>query len=97
MPEEVDPVSTLATAAERLIEERRAMAVTIALGYRRRRTDDIHTSETRDAFIAIQSLIEAIDRALTHEKLIMSRQPASFAVPVSETAPSTTPRLDSRQ
>jgi len=97
MPEEVDPVSTLATAAERLIEERRAMAVTIALGYRRRRTDDIHTSETRDAFIAIQSLIEAIDRALTHEKLIMSRKPVSFAVPVVEAAPSVTHRHDSRQ
>jgi len=73
------------------------MAVTIALGYRRRRTDDIHTNETRDGFIALQSLIEAIDRALAHEKLIMSRPPASFAVPVSETAPSMAPSLDGRQ
>ena len=97
MAEEVDPVNTLSAALEKLVEERRAMAVMIALGYRRRRTDDIHTNETRDAFIATQSLIEAIDRALAHEKQIMNRSPASFAVPVSETAPSMAPCLDSRQ
>jgi hypothetical protein len=71
MTEQVDPIKTLTTAREKLVEERRGLAVTIALGYRRRRTDDPHTNETRVAFIDAQNLIEAIDRAIAHEKRIM--------------------------
>lgn len=51
MAEEIDPTKALMTAKEKLVDERRALAVAIALGYRRRRTDDPHTNETREAFI----------------------------------------------
>jgi hypothetical protein len=97
MAEEADPTKTLATAREKLIEERRALAVAIALGYRRRRTDDPQANEARTAFIDIQNLIEAIDRAIADEKVITSGRPASFVVPVLETALSADSRLDSRQ
>jgi hypothetical protein len=90
MAEDIDPTKTLLTARERLIQERRALAVAIALGYRRRRTDDPQSNESRVAFIDVQNLIEAIDRAIEHEKFIVSGQPASFVVPILETAPSTT-------
>ena len=39
MVEAVNPTKTLATAKEKLIEERRMLAVAIALAYKRRRTD----------------------------------------------------------
>jgi hypothetical protein len=96
MADDVNPAKTLAAAKEKLIEERRALAVAIALGYRRRRTDDPHTNESRGAFIDVQNLIEAIDRAIVHENLLANGQPASFAVPVLETAPSVASCLDSR-
>jgi hypothetical protein len=95
MTEDINPTKTLATAREKLIEERRALAVAIALGYRRRRTDDPHTNESRTAFIEVQNFIEAIDRAIAHEKLIASGQPDSFVVPALETSPSTASCLDS--
>jgi len=97
MAEDVNPTKTLASAKEKLIEERRALAVTIALGYRRRRTDDPQINETRVAFIDVQNLIEAIDRAIAHEKLIANGQPTSFVVSALETAPSAASCLDSRQ
>lgn len=52
----------------KLVQERRALAEAMALGYRRRRTDDSHTNEMREAFIGVQATIEAIDRAIAHEK-----------------------------
>lgn len=95
MTEDINPTKTLATAREKLIEERRALAVAIALGYRRRRTDDPHTNESRTAFIEVQNFIEAVDRAIAHEKSIASGQLDSFVVPALETAPSAAPCLDS--
>jgi len=89
MSDDADPIKTLATAKDRLIDERRALAIAIALGYRRRRTDDPHTHETRSAFIEVQNLIEAVDRAIAHEKLIPRDRPASLAVPAAETAAAT--------
>jgi hypothetical protein len=97
MAEEIDPARALATAKEKLIEERRSLAVAIALGYRRRRTDDPQANEARAAFIDLQNLIEAIDRAITHEKMIMNGRPASFVTPALETAPSATFASDKRQ
>ena len=82
MAEETDPVRTLLTAREKLVEERRALVVTIALGYRRRRTDDPHITETREAFIGIQSLIEAIDRAIAQEQQISTDEAKSFVTPL---------------
>ena len=93
MADDIDPTKTLLTAREKLIEERRALAVAIALGYRRRRTDDPQSNESRVAFIDVQNLIEAIDRAITHEKLIANGQPASAIVPTYETAPSAASEL----
>jgi hypothetical protein len=93
MAENIDPTKTLLTAREKLIEERRALAVTIALGCRRRRTDDAQSNESRMAFINAQNLIEAIDRAIAHEELLMGEQPTSFLAPRSPTAPSATSEL----
>ena len=97
MVEDVDPIKTLTTARERLVEERRALAVTIALGYRRRRTDEPHTNETRGAFIEIQNLIEAVDRAIVHENVVTSGKPELFANSVVENTSSATSYFDSRQ
>ncbi len=97
MADDVDPTKTLTTAREKLIEERRALAIAIALGYRRRRSDDPHTNESRGAFIDVQNLIEAMDRAIAHEKSIGSGRSASFAVAALDTAPSAASCLDGRQ
>jgi hypothetical protein len=97
MPDETDHVKTLTTAKSRLVEERRALAVAIALGYRRRRTDDSQTNDMREAFIGIQGTIEAIDRAIAHEKVIANSDPEPFAVPTLESDPLGAPRFDARQ
>jgi hypothetical protein len=81
MAEELDPLKTLTTAKEKLIEERRTLAITLAL--RRRRTDE-HINETGRSFINLQDLIEAIDRAIAHEKRITGEPPESFRVPILE-------------
>lgn len=86
MAEEFNPIKTLTVARDKLVEERRALASAIALGYRRRRTDEAHTNEMRGTFIAIQNTIEAIERAAEHEKMLRERMfanenPASFVVP----------------
>ena len=82
MSDGADPTKTLMTAREKLIEERRGLAVAIALGYRRRRTDDPQTNETREAFVGVQKLIEAVDRAIVHEKSIEGPLTASFAAAI---------------
>lgn len=97
MTEESDPTKTLATAKEKLIEERRGLAVAIALGYRRRRSDDPHTNEMREAFIDVQNLIEAMDRAIAHEKQIVSGRESSFVVPALENDPAAAAYSGSRQ
>jgi len=77
MTEESDPVRALISARDKLVEERRALAVAMALGYRRRRTDDGHSNnEMRQTFIDIQQMIEAVDRAIEHENAIKSEHPA---------------------
>jgi hypothetical protein len=86
MAEEFNPIKTLNVARDKLVEERRALASVIALGYRRRRTDETHTNEMRDTFIAVQNTIEAIERATEHEKMLHERMfadenPATFIVP----------------
>jgi hypothetical protein len=81
MAEELHHVRTLTAARDKLVEERRALAGAIALGYRRRRTDDSHANDMRETFIALQNLIEAIDRAIAHEKTFASENHESFVVP----------------
>jgi len=51
----------------------------------------------REAFIGIQNTIEAIERAIAHEKLITRGFPDSFVIPTLETGPSGASRLDERQ
>lgn len=97
MTDDVDPTKTLTTARDRLVDERRALAITIALGYRRRRTDDPQTNESREAFIDVQNLIEAIDRAIADEKLIGGRRAASSVVPAPQTALPAAARLEDGQ
>jgi hypothetical protein len=82
MAEELDPIKTLTSAKEKLIEERRELAVTLAL--RRRRIDDQATNETCRSFINLQELIEAIDRAIAHENGITSEQTESITVSALE-------------
>jgi len=96
MAEEIEPIKTLKSARDKLVEERRALSVAMALGYRRRRTDDVHASDMREAFIGIQNTIEAIDRAIVHEKLIATGQLDSLVVPRLEIDPSSTSLLDNR-
>jgi hypothetical protein len=81
MAEESHPIKTLTAARDRLVEERRSLAGAIALGYRRRRTDDVHTNDMRETFLGIQNTIEAIERAITHEKVLESGNPGSYEVP----------------
>jgi hypothetical protein len=84
MAKELDPIKTLTTAKEKLIEERRTLAIALAL--KRRRADD-QANEMCRSFINLQDMIEAIDRAIAHEKQIMSEQPESFGVAALEAAP----------
>ena len=81
MAEELHHVRNLTTARDKLVEERRALAGAIALGYRRRRTDDSHANDMRGTFIVLQNLIEAIERAVAHEKWLAGGNPASFVSP----------------
>lgn len=66
--DELDPIKGLMTARDTLVKERRSLAVALALGYRRRRTDDIHATEMRENFVGLQALIDAVERAISHER-----------------------------
>lgn len=87
MAEESNPINALTTARNKLVEERRALTVAMALGYGRRRPDNSQTNDMREAFIGIQNTIEAIDRAIAHEKLIANAPQESSLVPSLETLP----------
>jgi len=87
MAEESNPINALTTARNKLVEERRALAVAMALGYGRRRTDNSQTNDMREAFLNIQATIEAIERALVHEKSIANAPQESSLVPSLETLP----------
>ena len=67
MDTENEYVKNLSAAREGLIAERRALAGELAKPYER-----IKTSESREKFIAIQKVIESIDRALADETRIAS-------------------------
>jgi hypothetical protein len=97
MAEEIEPIKTLKAARDKLVEERRALSIAIALGYRRRRTDDSHTTDMREAFIGIQNTIEAIDRAIAHEKLIATEPPESMVARKLEIDLSNATQFDNRQ
>ena len=65
MDTENEYVKNFSAARERLIAERRALAGELVKPYER-----IETSESREKFIAIQKVIESIDRALADETRI---------------------------
>ena len=90
MNEQIDPVKTLKAARYKLVLERRGLAVAIALGHRRRRTDNPQSNEIRENFIFIQNTIEAIDRAVAHEQLIVDEPVETFTLPTSEPLPAFT-------
>jgi hypothetical protein len=97
MTQENEALKTLTAARDRLIDERRALAVAIALGYKRRRSDDSQTDNMRVAFVSIQNTIEAIDRAIGHEKFIASEQAEAYLVPTIEANSADASRFDNRQ
>lgn len=82
LAENIEALNTLNAARQMLVQERRALSVAMALGYRRR-TDDGHANGMREGFIGIQNTIEAIDRAIAHERLLAT-EPESSAVPEFE-------------
>jgi hypothetical protein len=77
--EELDPIKALKTARETLVKERRGLAIALALGYRRRRTDDLHATEMRENFVGLQTLIEAVERAISHEDRLSNEQAQTAA------------------
>jgi hypothetical protein len=87
MTEQIDPVKALKAARYKLVQERRGIAIAIALGHRRRRTDNPQTNEMRETFTFIQNTIEAIDRAIAHEQLIADEPVETFTLPALEPAP----------
>jgi hypothetical protein len=97
MAQEIEAIKTLTAARDKLAEERRALAVAMALGYRRRRSDDSHTDQMREAFIGIQNTIEAIDRAIADENLVARGETASFLASTLESSPAGASQIDSRQ
>jgi hypothetical protein len=97
MCDEIQHVKTLSTARNKIIEERRALAVAIALGYRRRRTDDSQTNDMRETFIGLQNLVEALERAITHENALASGDVETFVIPPPQPDATERLRLDNRQ
>ena len=87
MADHIDPVKTLKAARYKLVLERRGLAVAIALGHRRRRTDDPQTGEMRETFISLQTAIEAIERAIAHEQSIVDEPVETFVLPTPQPAP----------
>ena len=91
MAEKIEAINTLQAARQMFIEDRRALSVAMVLGHRRRRTDDVHANGMRESFIGIQNAIEAIDRAIAHERLLAIEPAVSSAVPEIETDTSIVP------
>jgi hypothetical protein len=65
MAEENVFIKKLIEAREHQIEQRRYVAAELAEGYKRD-----HTEKMREALISIQTTIEAIERAIQHEKIL---------------------------
>lgn len=63
MAKENEHIKKLIAAQEKAIEQRRVVADSLAKKYK-----GGHTEEMHERFISIQNTIEAIQRAITHEK-----------------------------
>jgi hypothetical protein len=65
MPQENEHIRKLISARDREVEQRRNIADALAQAYERGETERM-----REAFINIQNTIEAIERAIQHEKIL---------------------------
>ena len=58
-------VANLVAARDRLVEERRRLTTELDKPYERSRGHD--TEDVRGAFVRLQTVIDAVERAITHE------------------------------
>jgi hypothetical protein len=77
MAEENEHVQTLLAARDRMVKDRRELALALSDRYK-----GGHTENMRNAFIGVQDTIEAIERAIAHENYIESKKPAPFESPI---------------
>ena len=69
MAQENEHIRKLIEARHRQVEQRRTIADALAQPYERGETEGV-----RQAFIIIQSTIEAIERAMEHEEVLEGEQ-----------------------
>jgi len=82
-----DHVKQLAAARERLVADRRSLAVALAEPHQR-----THSENMRQTFLDVQATIEAIDRAIRDEEHMMNPgQQAGFTAPMSLVRPKDPP------
>ena len=65
MQQHNEHIANLAAARDRLVEERRGLATELDKPYERSRGRD--TEDVRDAFVKVQAVIDAVERAIAHE------------------------------
>ena len=65
MQQHNEHIANLAAARDRLVEERRRLTTELDKPYERSRGHD--TEDVRDAFVKVQAVIDAVERALAHE------------------------------
>jgi hypothetical protein len=76
MAEENEHIQTLMAARDRMVNDRRKLAVALSDPHKGGQKD------IRSAFISLQDTIEAIERAIAHENYIESKKLGPFASPV---------------
>jgi hypothetical protein len=65
MQQQNEHITRLVAARDRLVEERRGLAIELGKPYERTRGHD--TEDIRDAFVKLQAVIDAVERAIAHE------------------------------
>ena len=91
MTDQIGHVKVLTNVIEELVDERRALAVSMMLGHKRRRTDDTQTNDMRNTFIEIQNTIEAVERAAAHERSTTNGAVEASVVRTLQAAPDLAP------
>jgi hypothetical protein len=74
--EENQHIQTLMAARDRMIKDRRELALALSDPHKGGQKD------IRSAFISLQDTIEAIERAIAHETYIETRKPGPFVSPI---------------
>jgi hypothetical protein len=72
MAEENEHIQKLIAARDRQVEERREVAAVLGQKYERSTTE-----VNRSRFVTIQNTIEVIERAISHEGYMASKEPKS--------------------